>query len=153
MMKKKIEVLSIEDNPADSTLISELFQGSALVSKLSFVSDGVEAMEYLQGLGNFQNSRLPDLILLDLNLPRKDGHALLKEIKSDPRFKQIPVMILSTSNAFRDIDQSYELHANAYFTKPDDWDTFKVTVRAIEDFWMQAQLPNAPKSKPAPFVQ
>jgi two-component system, chemotaxis family, response regulator Rcp1 len=152
-MKKKIEVLSIEDNPADSTLISELFRGSTLVSKLSFVSDGVEAMEYLQGLGNFQNSRLPDLILLDLNLPRKDGRALLKEIKSDPRFKQIPVMVLSTSNAFRDIDQSYELHANAYFTKPDDWDKFKVTVRAIEDFWMQAQLPNGPKSIPAPFVQ
>jgi two-component system, chemotaxis family, response regulator Rcp1 len=153
-VRKKIEVLSIEDNPADSNLISELFQGSSLVSKLNFVSDGVEAMDYLQGQGNFQNASLPDLILLDLNLPRKDGRTFLREIKSHPKLRRIPVMVLSTSNTTRDIDQSYDLHANAYFTKPDDLEMFRSTVRAIEEFWMKAQLPRAVANPIAPsFVQ
>lgn len=132
---KTIEILLIEDDPGDVRLTQEALRESKVHTQLSVVPDGVEAMRYLQRLSPYEEVIRPDLILLDLNLPRMDGREVLAAIKADESLRQIPVVILTTSEAESDILRSYNLHANCYITKPVDLDQFLTIVRAIKDFW------------------
>lgn len=136
ILGQRIEILLVEDNPGDVRLTKEALVESKIYNNLNVTTDGVEAMEYLKAEGVFQDRVLPDLILLDLNLPKKDGREVLAEIKQDNQLKRIPVVILTTSQAEADILKSYDLHANCYINKPVDLDQFITVVRAIEDFWM-----------------
>ncbi len=131
----KISVLLVEDSPGDARLILEAFKESKMDTEVKVVEDGVEAIAFLKNQGRYAHEPRPDLILLDLNLPRKDGREVLAEIKNDDAFKQIPVLVLTTSNQAQDIITSYERHANSYITKPIDMDTFFETMRSLEDFW------------------
>lgn len=130
-----IDILIIEDNEGDARLIREVFNENKLFNSLHFVRDGVDAMDYLYARGKFQNAIRPDLIILDLNLPRKDGREVLAEIKSDPVLKQIPVVVMTISQAEEDILKSYNLHANCYVTKPIDLNQFSEVIKSIENFW------------------
>jgi len=130
-----VEILLIEDNPGDVRLIKEAFKGCKLISNLHVVGDGVEALAYLKKQGKFHDGPTPDLILLDLNLPKKDGRELLAEIKEDQHFKHIPVIVLTTSNAEADITECYKSRANCYITKPVDMNQFIKIVEYIEFFW------------------
>ena len=143
-MTRPIEILHVEDSPDDRELTLEgLKEGKAWIN-LSSVSDGVEALEFLRKRGRFANAPRPDLILLDLNLPRKDGREVLEEIKADEQLNYIPVVVLTTSQAEQDILRSYRLHANCYITKPVDLDKFLSVISSMEDFWLSvAQLPGA----------
>lgn len=132
---KPIEVLLVEDNPADVRLTKEAFREGRIVNNLNVVHDGVEAVEYLTRRGPYKDAIRPDLILLDLNLPRKSGREVLEEIKADPDLRRIPVMVLTTSKAEQDLQRAYSLHANCYITKPVDLDKFFDIVRSIEHFW------------------
>lgn len=132
---KPIEVLLVEDNPGDVRLTREALKEGKLRISLNVVGDGLEAMAYLRRQGSFTGAAIPDLILLDLNLPKKDGREVLEEIKADPGLMPIPVVILTTSEAEEDILRSYNLHANCYITKPVDIDQFVKIVKVIEDFW------------------
>ena len=132
---RPIEVLLVEDNPADVRLTQEAFREGRAANHLSVVSDGVEALEFLHRTGNYTNAPRPDLILLDLNLPRKNGREVLEEIKSDSSLRRIPVMILSTSAADWDLRHAYNLHANCFIEKPVDVEQFLRVVRSIGDFW------------------
>ena len=132
---KPIEILLVEDNPGDVRLTMELLKESKIRNRVSVVDDGIEATAYLRKEGEFSEAPRPDLILLDLNMPRKDGREVLAEIKQDPALKRIPVVVLTASSAEEDIVRSYELHANAYITKPVDLDQFAKVVRSIEEFW------------------
>jgi len=136
MSVRVIEILLVEDNPGDVRLIIEAFKEGKILCNLSVVGDGVEALQYLNREEKYENSPRPDIIMLDLNLPRKDGRQVLEEIKSDERFKRIPVMVLTTSSAEEDILRSYNLHANCYITKPVDLDQFMNLVKSIENFWL-----------------
>ena len=139
-----IEILLVEDNPGDVRLVQEAVKEFKVSNKLHVVGDGVAAMEYVHGEGQYQERDLPDLILLDLNLPRMSGHEILAELKGDPDLRRIPVVVLSTSAEYRDLQQSYDLHANCYVTKPVDFDRFIEVVQAIEGFWMSiVRLPEA----------
>ncbi len=129
-------VLLVEDNPGDVRLTQEAFKDAKVFLEMLVVRDGAEAMDYLFQRGSFGESVRPDLILLDLNLPRKDGREVLAEIKSDPGLKTIPVVILTTSASDVDIESSYMLHANCYITKPVDMEGFLTVVRSIDDFWL-----------------
>jgi len=131
-----IEVLLVEDDPGDVLLIREAFGDHKVGNRLAVVSDGVEAMAYLRREGEHAKARRPDLILLDLNLPRMNGAEVLERIKSDPALSLIPVVILTTSEADEDIVKSYRLHANAYITKPVDYDRFTQIVHKIDDFFI-----------------
>ena len=133
---RPIEILLVEDNPGDVRLTMEALREAKVHNNVSVAKDGVEAMAYLRREGPHANARRPDLILLDLNLPKKDGREVLAEIKADAGLKQIPVVILTTSRAEQDIVKSYDLHANCYVTKPVDLDQFITVVRSIEDFWL-----------------
>ena len=133
---KEIEILLVEDNAGDVRLTIESLKEAKVSNKLSVARDGVEAMEFLQQKGVYKDAARPDLILLDLNLPRKDGRELLAEIKSSPQFRQIPVVVLTTSGAEEDILRSYDLHANCYITKPVDFKQFMSVVKSIESFWL-----------------
>jgi len=133
---RPIEILLVEDSPSDATLTIEALEAGKIANKLSHVEDGAEAMAYLRRQGRYSNASKPDLIMLDLNLPRKDGREVLKELKSDPALKMIPVIILTTSSSDKDVMQSYELHANCYITKPVDFKRFIDIVRSIENFWL-----------------
>lgn len=135
-MVKPINILLVEDNPADVRLTEEAFKEGGILNKLYVAKDGEEALSMLASNGS--NSRIPrpDLILLDLNLPRKDGREVLEQIKDDERLKRIPVVILTTSNAQQDILKAYDLHANCYITKPVDLDQFFTVIKSIEDFWL-----------------
>lgn len=130
-----IEVLLVEDNPGDVRLTQEAFKEGKLVNRLSVVRDGVEATDFLWRRGEFTKAPRPDLILMDLNLPKKNGRELLQEIKSDPDLRRIPVMVLTTSRAAQDLRKAYNLHANCYITKPDGLQQFLDMVRSIEHFW------------------
>lgn len=130
-----IMILLVEDNPGDARLAQEALKESKLKNTLIIVGDGIEAMDYLNKKGKYENALKPDLILLDLNLPKKDGREVLKEIKQDERLKRIPVVILTISKAEEDILKSYNLHANCYVTKPLDLDQFMKVVKSIENFW------------------
>jgi CheY-like chemotaxis protein len=131
-----IEVLLVEDDPGDVLLTKEAFEDNKVKNNLSVVSDGEEAIRFLRREGDYGEAARPDLILLDLNLPRKDGREVLKDIKADPELRSIPVVVLTTSEADEDILSSYDLHANAYVTKPVDFDSFIRIVRQIDDFFV-----------------
>ena len=128
-------ILLVEDNPGDVRLTREALKEGKIINELAVVSDGVEAMDYLRRRGKFADASRPDLILLDLNLPRKNGREVLAEIKSDQSMRRIPVVILTVSRAEEDILKSYDLHANCYISKPIDFDQFMKVVRTIENFW------------------
>jgi two-component system, chemotaxis family, response regulator Rcp1 len=139
---RPIEILLIEDNPADVDLTREMIGNGKIKSVVSNVGDGEEAIAYLQQRGRYREAVRPDLILLDLNLPKKDGRAVLSEIKKDDRLKDIPVVVLTTSEAETDVLRSYQLHANCYISKPVDLANFSNIIRSIEDFWLTvAKLP------------
>ncbi|ELZ10486.1 response regulator receiver protein [Natrinema thermotolerans DSM 11552] len=128
-------ILLVEDNPGDVRLTKEAFKQGRIENDLYVVSDGTEALEFLSKHGEYADAPRPDLILLDLNLPGKDGEDVLEDLKADPKLQSIPVIVLTSSRAEEDIARSYELHANAYLTKPVDPDEFIETVRAFEKFW------------------
>ncbi|EOD65450.1 response regulator [Amycolatopsis vancoresmycina] len=138
-----IDILLVEDDPGDVLMTREAFAHHKIRNPLHVAEDGVEALRFLHREGPFRESPRPGLILLDLNLPRKDGRELLGEIKQDPALRTIPVVVLTTSEAEEDILRSYELHANAYVTKPVDFEKFVEVVRKIDDFWVTVvQLPH-----------
>jgi CheY-like chemotaxis protein len=136
------EVLLVEDSPGDVRLTREALKEGKVRNNLSVVSDGVEAMEFLRREGKYAQAPRPDIVLLDLNMPRKDGREVLAEMKSDESLKRIPVVILTTSEAEQDILKTYDLHANCYLTKPVDLEQFISIVKSVEDFWLTiVQLP------------
>ena len=138
------EILLVEDNPGDVRLTREALNESKLANNLHVAEDGVEAMAFLRKEGKYTNAPIPDLILLDLNLPRMDGREALKRIKDDEALKRIPVVILTTSTADEDILKTYELHANCYITKPVDFGQFVKVVKSVEDFWFSiVKLPRS----------
>jgi CheY-like chemotaxis protein len=131
-----IEVLLVEDDPGDVLMTREAFEDNKVRNRLTVVSDGEEALAYLRREGAYADAVRPDLILLDLNLPRRDGREVLADIKNDENLHQIPVVVLTTSQSEEDILRSYQLHANAYVTKPVDFDRFIAVVRQIDDFFL-----------------
>lgn len=131
-----INILMVEDNPGDARLTKEALKESKLANNLYHAQDGVEAMAFLRREGDYARMPRPDIVLLDLNLPRKDGREVLAEMKEDPDLKHIPVVVLTTSEAESDVLRSYELHCNCYITKPVDLDKFIQIVHGIEDFWL-----------------
>jgi chemotaxis family two-component system response regulator Rcp1 len=132
---KNIEILLVEDNPGDVRLTQEALKEGKVLNNLHVAVDGVDALEFLRKEGKYARVPRPDIVLLDLNLPRKDGRELLADIKNDPKLRQIPVVILTTSKAEEDIVKTYDLHANCYITKPVDLDQFIEVVKSVEDFW------------------
>jgi two-component system, chemotaxis family, response regulator Rcp1 len=133
---RPVEILLAEDNPADVRLTIEALRDAKVRNNLHVVENGIEALAFLRREGKYAGSPHPDLILLDLNMPRMDGREFLALIKSDPELKRIPVVVLTTSGAEEDIVKSYNLHANCYISKPVDLDQFITVVRSIEDFWL-----------------
>lgn len=133
---KPVEILLVEDNPGDVRLTVEALKEGKVLNRLTVVQNGVEALAFLRREGQYANATRPHLILLDLNLPKKDGREVLAEIKTDDRLKRIPVVILTTSQAEQDVLKSYSLHANCYITKPVDLDQFIAVVKSIEEFWL-----------------
>jgi chemotaxis family two-component system response regulator Rcp1 len=131
-----VEILLVEDSPGDVRLTEEALKSAKILNRLSVVLDGVEAILFLRKSGKFANAPTPQLILLDLNLPKKNGREVLEEIKSDDTLKHIPVVVLTTSQDELDILQSYQLHANCYITKPVDFPQFLNVIKAIEGFWL-----------------
>ncbi|HEY0827521.1 MAG TPA: response regulator [Bacilli bacterium] len=131
-----IEFLLVEDNPGDIRLIVEVLKEGKISNNLNVVEDGVEALAYLRKEGKYSQRMSPDIILLDLNLPKKNGLEVLEELKNDSQLKAIPTVILTTSEAEQDILQAYDLHANCYISKPVDLDQFLEVVRSIENFWL-----------------
>jgi len=145
-----IDILLVEDNPDDVDLTMEALSHTKLANRVAVVEDGVEAMQYLRREGKYANAGRPSLILLDLNMPRKDGRQVLEEIKSDPDLATIPVVVLTTSQADEDIVRSYQLHCNCYISKPVDLTQFMKVVKSIDDFWFAiVSLPPQEKFKSA----
>jgi chemotaxis family two-component system response regulator Rcp1 len=134
--EKKVEILLIEDNPGDVRLISEGLRGSRIVNHISVVYDGEAASDFLFKKGKYANAPTPDIILLDLNLPKKDGRKLLAEIKKDETLQRIPVVVLTSSNADADITMAYQLHANSYLQKPLDLSEFMAMIQSFEQYWL-----------------
>ena len=136
----------MEDNEGDVGLVEEVFEDAKIRNTLHVAEDGEEAMLFLNKEKPFANAPTPDIILLDLNLPQKDGREVLEEIKTDDKLKRIPVVVLTTSKAEEDIVKSYDLHANSYITKPVDFDQFIKVIKSIEDFWLEVvRLPSSKK--------
>jgi chemotaxis family two-component system response regulator Rcp1 len=133
---KPIEILLVEDSPSDAALTIEALKAGKIANRLTHVEDGVEAMDFLRRRGKYTEAARPDLIMLDLNLPRRDGRDVLAELKNDPDLKIIPIIVLTTSRSDKDILQSYQLNANCYITKPVDFDHFIEVVKSIENFWL-----------------
>lgn len=145
-MNSPISILLVEDNPADAGLVEEAFRDGRLAYDLNTAEDGVVALNYLKQVGSYKQAPRPDLILLDLNLPKKDGREVLADIKADPKLRQIPVIVLTTSDDEADVHRAYGLHANCYMTKPVDIEDFLRKVRSIEDFWLTfVRLPDIPQ--------
>ena len=143
MDSRPIEILLVEDNPGDVRLTQEALYENKVNNNLHVAVDGIEALAFLRKEGKYADKPRPDMIMLDLNMPRKDGRQVLAEIKSDPDLKRIPVVILTTSESERDIIESYNLHANCYVAKPVDLDRFIEVVRQVEGFWLSiVKLPN-----------
>jgi CheY-like chemotaxis protein len=141
---RAIEILLVEDDPGDELITREAFEHNKLKNNLHVAHDGEEGLDFLYRRGQLESSPRPDLILLDLNLPKYDGRQLLEKVKSDPNLARIPVVVLTTSSAEEDIMRSYQLHANAYVTKPVDLDQFMKAVRQIDEFFVQVvRLPGA----------
>ena len=136
MNGKPIRILLVEDNLGDVRLTLEAFEEAKIRNEISVVNDGIQAMAFLRGEGKYADALRPDLILLDLNLPKKDGYEVLAEIKQDSHLRRIPVVILTTSKAERDILETYYLHANCYIIKPVDLEQFMTVVKSIETFWL-----------------
>jgi CheY-like chemotaxis protein len=142
--RKPVEILLVEDNPGDVRLTREALRDGRVANRVTVAKDGVEAMAVLRREGSFADAPRPDLILLDLNLPKKDGREVLSEIKTDKDLQLIPVVILTSSKAEEDLVKSYGLHANCYVTKPLDLEQFATVVKSIEDFWFTVvRLPRA----------
>lgn len=135
-MMDRINILLVEDNPGDVRLTQIALRDSKIRNSLSVVMDGIEALEFLRREGKFADAEIPDIILLDLNLPRKNGREVLEEIKADDELKRIPVVVLTTSDDEKDILATYNLHANCYITKPVDLARFIEIVKSIEYFWL-----------------
>ena len=133
---RPIEILLVEDNPGDIRLTQEGLKEGKIFNNLSVVKDGIEALAFLRREGEYADAPRPDLILLDLNLPRKDGREVLSEIKTDPSLRRIPVVILTTSRAEEDIIGTYNQHANCYIIKPVDFEQFVNVIKSIENFWL-----------------
>jgi chemotaxis family two-component system response regulator Rcp1 len=133
---RSVEILLVEDNPGDVRLTLEALRDSKMSNNMNVVEDGVEAMAFLRQEGEYANAPRPDVILLDLNLPKKDGREVLAEVKADENLRRIPVVVLTTSQAEEDILRTYDLQANCYVTKPLDLDQFIKVVRSIEEFWL-----------------
>jgi CheY-like chemotaxis protein len=143
---RPIDILLVEDNPADVRLTREALREARVINSLHVVEDGMEALDFLRKRARYAGSPSPDLILLDLNLPKKDGREVLAEIKQDENWRRIPVVVLTTSRAEEDIVRSYDLHANAYVTKPLDLTQFLEVIRVLEEFWLAVvTLPTATK--------
>jgi len=140
---KKHHILLVEDNPGDIRLTQEAFRESKKNVELEVITDGVEAMKFLTQQPPYEDKKRPDLILLDLNLPKRDGRELLAIIKSDERFRRIPVVVLTTSKSETDIEQCYDLHANCFINKPIDFDNFFEIIHKIEDFWLSTIILSA----------
>lgn len=135
-----MRVLLVEDNPGDVRLTQEAFKVQESDIELKIAMDGMEALKFLKKEGEFANEATPDLILLDLNLPKRDGREVLTEIKTDENLRRIPVVILTTSNAEQDILKSYNLHVNCYINKPVDFDTFADIIQKIDEFWLKTAI-------------
>lgn len=143
MNNKNLEILLVEDDPGDVDLMKESLKESKIAIDMSVVGDGVEAMTYLRKEGRYSCVNRPNIILLDLNLPKKDGREVLQEVKNDDNLKEIPIVILTTSNAEQDIIKSYGLGANCYITKPVGFEQFRKVVNEIKNFWFTiVELPN-----------
>jgi two-component system, chemotaxis family, response regulator Rcp1 len=132
---RPVEILLVEDSPTDRLITRKALQHARVISNLSMAEDGIAALQFLRREGGFADAPRPDLILLDLNLPRKDGRKVLEELKADPDLKRIPVIILTTSQADKDVLRAYGLHANCYVVKPVDFERFAIVVRSIQEFW------------------
>lgn len=142
MIGRPVRILLVEDSPADVRLTREVLKDEEVRKNLSVVPDGVAALAFLKREGEYVNAPRPDLILLDLNLPKKDGRAVLSAIKSDHNLRRIPVVVLTTSQEQEDVVQAYDLNANCFVTKPVDLEQFSKVIKAIEDFWLSiAELP------------
>lgn len=136
MNHRTVDVLLVEDSKADADLVREAIEGGKLIVNLNVVRDGEEAMDYLRRQGRFHDAPRPDLVLLDLNLPKKDGREVLREVKADADLCLIPIVVLTTSSADEDILQSYQLHANAYIAKPVEFESFVKIVNQVTEFWL-----------------
>jgi CheY-like chemotaxis protein len=132
----RIEVLLVEDDPGDVLMTQEAFKDYKIANNLTVVSNGEDAIAYLRKEGRYDGAPTPDLVLLDLNLPRRDGREVLREVKGDPSLRRIPIVVLTTSDAEEDVLASYDLHANAFVRKPVDFEQFVAAVRAIDDFYL-----------------
>ena len=142
--KEKLNILLVEDNPGDIRLIKEVLGSESRYGNINIAENGVKAMEYLRREGEYKNVSQPDFIILDLNLPGKNGFEILNEIKRDNDLKIIPVLVMTTSQSDKDILESYNLHANCYITKPFEFDRFKKVMKSIESFWFSiAKLPRS----------
>ena len=140
-----IEVLLVEDDPGDVLMTQEAFHDYKIANRLSVVTNGEDAIAYLRKQGRFADATTPDLVLLDLNLPRRNGRDVLRDVKADPVLRRIPVVVLTTSDAEEDVLASYDLHANAYVRKPVDFEQFVAAVRAIDEFFISVvRLPGKP---------
>ena len=137
---RPVNVLLVEDNPGDVRLTQEAFKEAKMSIQLDVTMDGAEAIKFLRKEGEYEAAVTPDLILLDLNLPKKDGREVLKEIKTDDKLKRIPVVVLTTSNAEQDIMKSYNLHVNCYINKPVDFEKFFDIIQKIEEFWLTTAI-------------
>jgi chemotaxis family two-component system response regulator Rcp1 len=137
---KPVEILLVEDNPGDVRLTMEALKEGRLLNHVSVAEDGVEALAFLRQEGKYAAEVRPDLILLDLNLPKKDGREVLAEIKEDPDLRQIPVVVLTTSTAEQDVLETYDLHANCYINKPVDFEQFIKVVKSVGDFWFSVVI-------------
>ena len=148
MRTKPIEILLAEDNPGDARLTIEGFKDAKVKNNITVVEDGMEAMALLRQQGKYANVALPDLILLDLNMPKQDGREVLAEIKADENLRHIPVLVFTVSSAEKDILAAYNLQASAFITKPIDFDEFIMVVKSLEDFWLTiVKLPRGVSSK------
>ncbi len=136
MMNGRIQLLLVEDNPADVGLVEEAFRESRILYEIHVAEDGLEASRFLRKQGRYANAVTPDLILLDWNLPKRNGREVLEDVKSDSELRSIPVIVLTTSDDEHDVLRAYGLHANCYMTKPVDLDVFMGKIRSIEEFWM-----------------
>lgn len=143
-----VQILLVEDNDGDILLIEEALQEGKIVNELSVVKDGEKAIRFLEKEGEYNEEKTPDLVILDINLPRKNGHEVLEYIKETDSLKHIPVIMLTTSSSEQDVAKSYEQHANCYITKPVDVDEFMHAVISIERFWIE--LVKLPANKPSP---
>ncbi|MBV9084836.1 MAG: response regulator [Acidobacteriaceae bacterium] len=142
--RTEVDILLVEDNPADMGLIEEAFEDGRLLCRLHMAEDGEAALQFLRRKGRFAGAARPDLVLLDLNLPKKDGREVLEEIKSDPALRHIPIVVLTTSDDEADVLRAYGLHANCYLTKPVAIEDFMLKIRSIEEFWFtMVRLPQA----------